>query len=333
MRINKMKKIKIILMYVLLWLSIGFSQASDLNRESLNDTLSKENIEKAISNIILLLEKEYIYPEKALLVEEELRRKLVNNEFDKISDWYSFIRSLNAIIRGISGDMYLDIVETNPSLTLEKAQKKSVFNIQDSYGVGGVDLLSGNIGYMRMNYFYQNHNAKNEIFHALKELSKVDALIIDLRDTEGDSIPLAQYFMSFFIKEGTILSEILYDKQNKRKRLRAFENSGNDKFKHDFPIYILTSSFLSSSGEFFCYTLKHFKKAVIVGEKTMGIAHVLQNQKINNYISLNIPIAIPINPTTHSNWEKTGVTPDLDVAANLSLDAAHKMAKQYLGIF
>jgi len=328
-----MKKIKTILMCFLLCLSIAFSQASDLNTESLNHSLSKENIEKSIENIILLLDKEYIYPEKSLLVEEALRHKLANKAFDEISDWYSFIRSLNAIMRGASGDMYLDIVETNPAFILEKALNKSPFKIQDSDGIIGVDLLSGNIGYMRMNYFYQTHNAKNEIFHALKELSKVDALIIDLRDTEGDSILLAQYFMSFFTKKSTIISEIIYDKQNKRKRLRAFENNGNDKFKHNFPIYILTSSSLSNSGEFFSYTLKHLKKAVIVGEETMGVAYVLKNKKINNYISLNMPIAIPIHPTTHSNWEETGVIPDLDVAANLSLDAAHKMAKRYLGIF
>ncbi|GHF00236.1 S41 family peptidase [Thalassotalea profundi] len=328
-----MKKINLLLMHVLLWLSIAFSQASELNRANLNDTLFKQNIEKAIKNIILILEKEYIYPEKALLVKAELKRKLANKEFDKVSDWYSFIRSLSVILRDISGDMYLDIVEPHPSLTLEKVKRKSALNLKDSYIIRNVDLLSGNVGYIKVNYFYQTSNAKKEIFRALKELSMVDALIIDLRDTEGDSIPLAQYLMSFFIKESTILSEVLYDQQKKKKRLRALETSGNDKFKHNFPIYILTSSYLSSSGEFFSYTLQHLKKAFIVGENTMGIAHVLQNKKINNHISLTIPIAIHLHPATHSNWEKTGVIPDLDIAANLSVDAAHKMAKQYLGIF
>jgi C-terminal processing protease CtpA/Prc len=328
-----MKKIKMIFMYALLWLSIDFSQASDLSRESLNDTLSKENIEKTITDVMLLLDKNYIYPEKALLVEEELKRKLTNKEFDGISDWYSFIRSLNKIMRGITSDMYLDIVETNPSFILEKIQKTSSFNTQDSYAIDNVDILNGNIGYMRMNYFYQSPNVKQDIYLALKELANAGALIIDLRNTEGDSILVAQYFMSFFIEENIVLSEILYDKQNKRELLRAINNNGSDKFKHNFPIYILTSSFLSSSGEFFSYTLKHFKKAVIVGEKTMGIAHVIQKQEINNYISLNIPIAIHLHPTTQVNWEKTGVIPDLDVDASSSLEEAHKMAKQYLGIF
>ena len=328
-----MKKIKIVLMCFLLWLSITISQASDIHDENLNDMLSKESIEKVINNVIHLLKREYIYPEKALLVEEELRRKLAKKEFDKINDWYALIRNLNVIIRNVSNDMYLDIVETNPLLIIEKAQKKSEFNRRDSDGIHDVEILSGNVGYMRVQYFYQNSHAKKEVSIALKELSKVDALIIDLRNTEGDSISLAQYFMSFFVQQNTILSEIFYDKQNKIKVLKALKNSRNEKFKNNFPIYILTSSFLSSSGEFFSYTLKHLKKAVIVGEETMGVAYVLQKHKINDYISLNIPIAIPLHPVTHSNWEKTGVIPDLDIAANLSLDAAHKMAKLYLGRF
>jgi C-terminal processing protease CtpA/Prc len=186
---------------------------------------------------------------------------------------------------------------------------------------------------MKLNHFYQNLEAEKEVARTLRKLSQVDALILDLLDAEGDSIPLAQYLMSFFVKEDTILSEVLYDKQNKRKTLRAIENKGNDKFKQNFPIYILTSSFLSSSGEFFSYTLKHLKKAVIVGEETMGAAYVLQKQKINDYISLNIPIAIPLHPTTKTNWGEIGVIPDLDTTANLSLDAAHQMAKKHLGVF
>jgi hypothetical protein len=103
-----MKKVKIIikvLMHALLWLSITVTQASDLTVENVNGKLSKENIEQAINNVIALLNEEYIYPKKALLIEEELKHKLATNEFNEIHDWYSFIRSINAIMRNVSGDM------------------------------------------------------------------------------------------------------------------------------------------------------------------------------------------------------------------------------------
>ncbi|PCH94703.1 MAG: hypothetical protein COB83_10830 [Gammaproteobacteria bacterium] len=331
MRLDKMKKPKELLLQILLLLSISTSQASVLDVDNLNEKLTKHQIKQGIDGVIKVLAKNYILPEKALLIEKELRHKLSTNEFDEISNWYLFIRHINLVMRKTSGDMYLDIVGTKPSFTLEKAQNK-LSNV-DSFGIHNVSILSGNVGYFKLNYFYQNPKAEVEVSRALDKLSKVDALIIDLRNAEGESILLAQYLMSFFVKEGTILSEVLYDNKNKRKLLRATENNGNDKFKHNFPVYILTSSFLSSSGEFLSYTLKHLGKAVIVGEETMGVAYLIQKQRINDHISINIPIAIPLHPTTHTNWAQTGVIPDLDTAANLSLETAHKIAKEYLGIF
>ena len=333
MRLDNMKKVNKLLLQILFLLSIVISQSSVLAVEKLNEKLTKHQIKQGIDGVIKVLEKKYIFPEKALLIENELKHKLTKNEFNEISDWYSFIRIINATMRNVSGDMYLDIIETKPFFILEKAQYKNELAFNENFGIHNVNILSGNVGYMKLNHFYQHPEAEKEVSLTLKKLSKVDALIIDLRDAEGDSISLAQYLMSFFVEEDTILSEVLYDKQNKRKILRVIENNGNDKFKHNFPVYILTSSFLSSSWEFFSYSLKHLGKAVIVGEETMGVAYVMQKQKINDYISLNIPIAIPLHPTTNTNWAEMGVIPDLHTTAKLSLDAAHKLAKEYLGIF
>ena len=112
-----MKKVKIItkvLMHALLWLSINFAQASDLIVENSNSKLSKKNIEQAVDNIIILLKNKYVFPNKTLLIEEELKHQLARNELNKISDWYLFIRRVNSIMRNVSGDMYLDIIETKP---------------------------------------------------------------------------------------------------------------------------------------------------------------------------------------------------------------------------
>jgi len=333
MRVDKMKKIKKSLLQILLFLSVAFSHASELEGVDLNEKLTKDQIKQGVDGVIKVLAKNYIYPEKALLIEKELKHELKKNGFDEINDWYSFIRSINAIMRTVSGDMYLDIVETKALFILEKTQGKSKLDKNNNFGIDDVDILPGNVGYMKLNHFYQHPEAEKELSRILKKLSKVEALIIDLRDAEGDSISLAQYLMSFFVKENTILSEVLYDKQNNKKILRAIENNGNDKFKHNFPVYILTSSFISSTGEFLSYTLKHLGKAVIVGEETMGVAYVLQKKKINNHISINIPVAIPFHPITNANWAKVGVIPDVNTPANLSLEAAHKLAKEYLGVF
>jgi len=328
-----MIKVKRLLMNVFLWSSITFVQASALDVKSMNDDLSKKELEQAINSVIVILKQDYIFPKKALLIENKLKAKLAVNEFDNIHTWYSFIREINTVIRNISGDMYLDLVETKPQISLEKVQNKSELDSKEGFGINNVSILSGNVGYFKLDYFYQNPKAEIAVSRTLERLSKIDALIIDLRDAEGESLPLAQYLMSFFVEENTVLSEVLYDKQKKTKILRTLEVQGHEKFKHNFPVYILTSSFLSNSGEFFAYTLKHLQKAVVVGEESMGVAYILQKYKINSRISFTVPIAIPLHGETQMNWEKIGVIPDLTIDADLSLEAAHKMAKEYLGIF
>jgi C-terminal processing protease CtpA/Prc len=308
-------------------------QASVINVGDLNDTLTKQQVEDAVNRVIVVLNKHYVFPEKSQLIENKLKNKLANNEFDHISHWYDFIQNINLAMRSASGGMYLDLLETKPKITVDKSIDKNDLTRLEHLGIRSTDVLSGNIGYLKLNYLYQNIEAEKEVFSALETLSQVDAMIIDLRDVEGDSISLAQYFMSFFVKEGVILSEVLYNKQSKKEVLKALENNGNDKFKHNFPIYILTSAFVSNSAEFLSYTLQHLGKAIIVGEKTMGVSYVLQKQKVNDHVSLNLPIAIhlPINNETH--WLNIGVIPDIDVAAELSLETAHKMAKVHLGVF
>ncbi len=43
-----------------------------------------------------------------------------------------------------------------------------------------------------------------------------------------------------------------------------------------------------------------------------------------------IPTGRPISPITGSNWEGTGVTPDLDVPPERALAAAYKAALEHL---
>lgn len=328
MRLDDMKKL---LLQAIALLSMASLQASTLSVQSLSEKLTKNQIKQGIDGVINILDKNYIFPKKVRLIEKELKHKLVTSEFDQINDWYSFIRHISPVIKNVSGDMYLDIVETKPSFILEKAQRK--LGNKESYPIHNVKVLAGNVGYLKLNYFHQNSKAEMKIANVMDELSTADALIIDLRTAEGESIALAQYLMSFFVEEGVVLSEVVYDKDHKKIQLKALKNNGANKFKNNFPIYILTSSFLSSSGEFISYTLKHLNKAVIVGEETMGVAYVLQKKKINDYISINIPIAIPFHPITNTNWSGIGVIPDLHSKASLSLDAAHKMALQHLGMF
>jgi C-terminal processing protease CtpA/Prc len=94
----------------------------------------------------------------------------------------------------------------------------------------------------------------------------------------------------------------------------------------DKPVFVLTSKFTFSGAEEFTYNLKNLKRATIVGETTGGGAHPVSGHPIDDHFSIRTPFARAINPVSKTNWEGTGVEPDVKVSAAESLDTAKKLA-------
>src|SRR5262249_49738165 len=92
------------------------------------------------------------------------------------------------------------------------------------------------------------------------------------------------------------------------------------------PVYVLTSKQTFSGAEEFCYNLKNLKRATLVGETTGGGAHPVRGQRIDEHFMIGVPFARAINPISKTNWEGTGVEPDVQVAAADALRTAGKMA-------
>jgi len=155
-------------------------------------------------------------------------------------------------------------------------------------------------------------------------------MIIDLREANEGSMEFAQHLMSYFIDTETLLAEIHYQRQEKTLKLESIEGLGYANFKQNYPIYILTSAFVTHAAEFFSYTLQHFDRAAIIGRKTMGVSSLSQEFVINEWLTLKLPVALPINPITKSNWEGEGVIPDIDVDTKRSFETAYQHARNLI---
>jgi C-terminal processing protease CtpA/Prc len=93
------------------------------------------------------------------------------------------------------------------------------------------------------------------------------------------------------------------------------------------PVFVLTSNRTFSAAEAFCYALKTLKRATLVGETTGGGAHPMEVHRIDNHFSISLPIGQSISPITHTDWEGTGVEPDIKVPAVQALDEALRRAR------
>jgi retinol-binding protein 3 len=72
------------------------------------------------------------------------------------------------------------------------------------------------------------------------------------------------------------------------------------------------------------------KRVTLVGETTRGSAHAGVFHRIDDHFGMGIPEALPVNPFSKTDWEGTGVEPDVKVKAAEALETAQKLAEDKL---
>ena len=89
---------------------------------------------------------------------------------------------------------------------------------------------------------------------------------------------------------------------------------------------MLTSSATFSGGEQVSYDLQQLARATIIGERTKGGANAREGFRVQAHLEATIPVARGVNPISGTNWEGTGVTPDIEVPAEHARHRAYQLA-------
>jgi retinol-binding protein 3 len=135
---------------------------------------------------------------------------------------------------------------------------------------------------------------------------------------------MVAYVSSYLFTTRTHLNDLWTRRTNRTEEFWTHDVPGK-KLRDGTPVYLLTSARTFSGAEEFAYDLKSLKRATIVGETTGGGAHPVFTQRITDHFLIGVPYARAINPITKTNWEGTGVEPDVRVPAAEALSVASKM--------
>jgi len=195
-----------------------------------------------------------------------------------------------------------------------------------------LDILEGNIGYLRIDHILGEEVA-DKIGNLLLDLvwNKIlptSALIFDLRYTSSGDISGIPYIVSYFAEaEPLIHIDSIYDRpSNTTTKLLSMSTLLGERYGITKPLIILTSKNTKGIAEDVAYCLRNLKRASIVGEKTAGGSVKLDKIKVGDTdFYVTVPTAKSINPITGSTWEVTGVTPDVEVNAEDALATAIKI--------
>lgn len=277
----------------------------------------------------LMLEN-YIFLDKAKETNAHLDSLLDANYFEDLNHPPKFAKALSVEMQKITKDKHLNIMPPPPPPHPNEESEETDFitrhlsNIE-RFRVGGfgkIDLLQGNVGYVELKSFRREDMPKVDA--VMEYFSTADAIIIDLRENGGGN-SLGLYWSSYFLKEGVGLSGKYERRTDRFSELLTVAVKGKKRL--DMPLFILTSDFTFSAAEAFAYDLQSRKRAVIVGESTGGGAHPVDFMPLVHGYGIIMPYARSINPITESNWEGTGVKPDISTKAEEALEKASELAQ------
>lgn len=289
-------------------------------------------INELINSISDSLDKHYIFPDKAKHISTYLRAQLKSNVYSNLlNDPQKLEQQIKKDIISVYHDPHLRI-QFDPGFnaqvayhpTAEELQQVKKYWKDNNYSFKKLEVLPGNIGYLAFNLFVDDiQAAKSTIKAALGFLKNTEALILDLRDNMGGDPAMVSQLESYFFAKKIAMNHLINRSNNDTVFMYA------DPFKSDslylsMPVYILTSKHTFSGAEDFCFGMQVAKRAIIVGETTGGGAHPQMPFSVNQGFVMYIPFARSLNSITHTDWEVTGVVPDVKITSKKALNKAQE---------
>lgn len=292
-----------------------------------------------IENLLARLNDAYVFPETAAKMERAVRARALAGEYEKITSAREFAEKLTTHLQEVSRDKHLRVRYSHRVLpertgprqpTAEEREAMGREMKRLNHGFERLERLSGNIGYMEFRGFMNEQMGAETVAAAFNFLANTDALIIDLRRNGGGNPAMVALISSYLFGTEPVHLNSLYwragDRTEEfwtRKDVAGHRYEGKD-------VYVLTSDRTFSGAEEFSYNLKNLKRATIVGETTGGGAHPGGMHRLHDHFGAFIPTGRAINPITKTNWEGTGVEPDVKTPAPQALKVAHLLAVQRL---
>jgi len=327
--------ILVLIMIALTAFALPLSASAQEERTPPDSTIDANTRKQVIDTILKRLNDSYVFPEVAKAMETSLRDRVAKGEYDQISSSRAFSETLTKDLQAVSKDKHLRVRYSHEVLperqpraepTAEQREQERRDMSWMNYGFEKVERLRGNTGYISFRGFFGPELGADAVASAMNFVAGTDALIIDLRTNGGGDPEMVALICSYlFGPEPVHLNDLYWREGNRTEQFWTRKEVAGKRYLNK-DVYVLTSKYTFSGAEEFAYNLKNLKRATIIGETTGGGAHPGGGFRINEHFSMFVPTGRAISPITKSNWEGTGVKPDIEVPADQALTLARLLA-------
>lgn len=319
--------------YILLILLSPMCFCAVFAQETSTNIVNQGESERMVQQIADSLEVYYVNLEMGKKIGHSLKEKSNNGIYKKIKDPKKLAIQLTTDLRAVNGDKHLS-VNYRPIDAPKKApvssNKPNPSGRISNYGFEKVEILDGNVGYLKIKHF-SNWNyitaAKAAASASMNMLSNADALIFDVRDNRGGVPMLVSYLISYLF-DGEPVHLTDYVHRYSGGGYSVYTENVIGKRLPEVPVYILVNQNSASAAEEFAYWLKHQDRATIIGETTMGAGYGAMSHRLNDKFMVSISSEEERNPITGTNFEQVGVVPNIKTSNEAAFDKAKKMATE-----
>jgi C-terminal processing protease CtpA/Prc len=287
-----------------------------------------------IDKVVKALDETYVFPEVAAKMGDGVRRHRESGDYANVETGQKLAELLTKHLQEVSKDKHLRVRCSTEKLptrreggpTPEMLARMKQMAVKSNAGFRKVERLAGNVGYVEFDRFMDTDDIAGPAAAAMTFLANTDALVIDLRQNGGGSPRGVQVVCSYLFGADPVhLNSLYWRKGDRTEEFWTLKDLPAPRYLGK-PVYVLTSSNTFSGAEECAYNLQTRKRATVVGETTGGGAHPGGGVRVGDHFVVFIPSGRAINPVTKTNWEGTGVKPDVKVPADKALKEAHTLA-------
>jgi C-terminal processing protease CtpA/Prc len=292
-----------------------------------------------IDGVLRRLDEGYVFPRKAAEMRQAVRARQRRGVYDHLSSARDFADSLTRDLRTISHDRHLEVSYVRDTVRDEvpdaepspdEQRERDAFGRRVNYGFERAERLSGNVGYLEIRSFnFDASLVDSTLAAAMNFLARTDALIIDVRRNGGGEPSMVAAVCSYLMPPNQLINKFYWRPQNRWDEFRTSAVRGIH-YGTSRPVYVLTSDQTFSGAEEFAYDIQTQKRGEVVGDTTGGGAHPGGFRRVTEHFGVWVPSGRAVNPVTGTNWEGSGVRPDVPAAAEDALRTAHLRALERL---
>jgi retinol-binding protein 3 len=282
----------------------------------------------------------YVDADTGKMIASKLRTRLREHAYDQLSDPRIFAEAMTSDLQSVNGDRHLYVTYA-PGREFDRPGARGILDTgafqrntpeedtvarRSHWDLGRADILRGNIGYLKIDGFEGSPAAMDATEAALEYLNGTDAMIFDMRGMGGGSGEQSNFIISHFTGPDTLPSLVVTNRSSGQRRVRYTLATVPGKKRPNVPIWILTDRGTASAGEDFAFVLRQLGRAKTVGDRTAGAGHNNDFVDAGHGFGVSISYTRVADPRTGKEWERVGITPDLQVDPADALNAAHAAA-------